>query len=113
MQNARISSIYCQKLCKLYKFKRDETSHGEDILHATNLQFDYTTFKFISFTATYQMDFRYKNICICIGDWEPGIWRYSSWPTEDMLPEFSHANVSTLASEEIDNMLFHAGGFNP
>jgi hypothetical protein len=30
-----------------------------------------------------------------------------------MLPEFSHANVSTLASEETDSMLFHAGGFNP
>jgi hypothetical protein len=26
-----------QKLCKLYKFKRDETSHGEDILHASVL----------------------------------------------------------------------------
>jgi hypothetical protein len=44
---------------------------------------------------------------------DPGIWRYACWLTEDMLPELSHANVSTLASEETDSMLFHAGGFNP
>ena len=27
----------CQNLCKLYKFKQDETSHGEDILQASVL----------------------------------------------------------------------------
>jgi len=34
----------CQKLCKLYNFKRDETSHGEDILHASVLN-EFLTWK--------------------------------------------------------------------
>jgi hypothetical protein len=85
----------------------------QSILVATNSQFAYKAFKFVSFTDTYQMDFRYKNTCICIGEWDPGIWRYACWLTDDMLPEFSHANVSTLASEETDNMLFQVGDFHP
>jgi hypothetical protein len=77
----------------------------QSILVATNLQFNYKASKFVSFTDTYQI---YKNTCICIGELEPASWRDTCW-----LPEISHANVSTLASEEIDNMLFQVGDFHP
>ena len=58
----------CQKLCKLYNFKRDETSHGEDILHASVLN------EFLTW-----MMWRCISVLHLDGPWDPGIFHAVAW----------------------------------